>query len=81
MAQWLGLGTFTAETLGSIPGQGIEIQQAAWQSQKKKVLEMDISNACTTLQMYLMSLNLYTYLKIIKIVKFILYIFPYCFKD
>ena len=81
MFQRLRLHASTARGIGSIPGQGIEIQQAAWQSQKKKVLEMDISNACTTLQMYLMSLNLYTYLKIIKIVKFILYIFPYCFKD
>ena len=27
--QWLGLGTFTAEGLGSVPGQGTKILQAA----------------------------------------------------
>ena len=34
--QWLGLGTFTAEGLGSIPGGGTKISQAMWSSKKKK---------------------------------------------
>ena len=34
--QWLGLGAFTALALGSIPGPGTEIPQAARCSQKKK---------------------------------------------
>ena len=33
--QWLGLSTFTAKGLGSIPGQGTKILQAAWHGQKK----------------------------------------------
>ena len=38
MVQWLGLCTFTAVGLGSIPGWGTKIQQAAMHSQKKKKL-------------------------------------------
>ena len=34
--QWLGLGAFTAKSLGSIPGQGTKIQQDTWHSQSKK---------------------------------------------
>ena len=34
--QWLGLGSFTAEDLGSIPGQGTKIPQATLLGQKKK---------------------------------------------
>ena len=34
--QWLGLGAFMARGLGSIPGEGTKILQAAWQGQKKK---------------------------------------------
>ena len=38
--QWLGLCTLTAEGpgegLGSIPGQGTKIPQAAWHGQKTK---------------------------------------------
>ena len=34
--QWLGLDTFTAESVGSIPGRGTKILQAAWHGQKKK---------------------------------------------
>ena len=34
--QWLGLCTFTAEDQGSIPGQGTEIPQAVWHSQRTK---------------------------------------------
>ena len=36
MVQWLGLGTFTAMVLGSIPGQGTKIPQASQSSQKRK---------------------------------------------
>jgi len=32
--QWLGTHTFTAESLGSIPGQRTNIPQATWRSQK-----------------------------------------------
>ena len=34
--QWLGLCTLTAEGLGSIPGWGTKMPQAARHSQKKK---------------------------------------------
>ena len=34
--QWLGLHAFTAEGLGSIPGQGTKIPQAARRDEKKK---------------------------------------------
>ena len=34
--QWLGLGVFTVLALGSIPGRGTKITQAAWRGQKKK---------------------------------------------
>ena len=34
--QWLGLGAFTAEGPGSIPGQGTKILQATWHSKKTK---------------------------------------------
>ena len=34
--QWLGLGAFTAEGPGSIPGWGTKIPQAVWCRQKKK---------------------------------------------
>ena len=33
--QWLGLGTFTAEGLGSISGRRSKIPQAAWRGQKE----------------------------------------------
>ena len=36
--QWLGLGTFTAGGLSSIPGLGAKIPQSTWCSQKKKSL-------------------------------------------
>ena len=36
MVHWLGLGTFPAVSLSSIPGQGIKIPQAGRCSQKKK---------------------------------------------
>ena len=36
--QWLGLGPFTAKSIGSIPGWGAKILQAVWSSQKKKRL-------------------------------------------
>ena len=35
VVQWLGLFAFTAKDLGSIPGQGTKIPQAAWHGQKK----------------------------------------------
>ena len=39
MIQWLGLSPFTAVSLGSSPGQGIELrsQQAAQHGQKKEI--------------------------------------------
>ena len=36
VVQWLGLHIFTASGLGSIPGQGTKIPQAASHGQKKK---------------------------------------------
>ena len=36
MVQWLGLGAFTAESLGSIPGRGTKIPQATRHGQKEK---------------------------------------------
>ena len=33
--QWLDLGTFTAEGLGSMPSQGTKIPQAAWPKKKE----------------------------------------------
>ena len=36
VVQWLGLHTLTAEGLGSIPGQGTKIPQAAQQKKKKE---------------------------------------------
>ena len=36
VANWLGLGAFTAEGVGSIPGRGTKIPQAGQCSQKKK---------------------------------------------
>ena len=39
MVHWLGLGTFPAVSLSSIPGQGINIPQAGRCSQKKKKKE------------------------------------------
>ena len=38
VVQWLGLCTFTAVSLGSIPGQGTKIPQVAWHGKKKKNL-------------------------------------------
>ena len=34
MVQWLGLCTFTAKGMGSIPGLGTRILQAVWHGQK-----------------------------------------------
>ena len=36
VVQWLGLFTFNAEGMGSIPGRGTKIPQAAQQGQKRK---------------------------------------------
>ena len=36
MFQWLELGTFTAEALGSISYRGTKILQAAWHRRKRK---------------------------------------------
>ena len=36
VVQWLGLRAFTAEGLGSVPGRGTKILQAAQRGQKKK---------------------------------------------
>ena len=35
VVQWLGLCAFTAKGLGSIPGQGTKMPEAAWHGQKK----------------------------------------------
>ena len=40
--QWLGLRAFTAEGLGSIPGQGTKIPHTMWHSQKKRVYKWSI---------------------------------------
>ena len=42
VVQWLGLCTFTASGLGSIPGQGTKILQAVCQGKKKIQLSMKI---------------------------------------
>ena len=34
--QWLGLHTFIAEGLGSIPSRGTKIPQTEWHGKKKK---------------------------------------------
>ena len=36
VVQWLGLCTFTAGGVGSIPGRGTKILHAVWHSKKKK---------------------------------------------
>ena len=36
MIQWLGLCSFTAEGLGLIPGQGINVPEASQHGQKKE---------------------------------------------
>ena len=36
MGQWLGLHDFTAEGVGSVPGQGAKIRQAMRYGQKEK---------------------------------------------
>ena len=36
VVQWLGLWAFTAKAMGSIPGRGTKIPEAAWCGQKKK---------------------------------------------
>ena len=36
VVQWLGLGAFTAEGPGLIPGQGTKISQVTQHGQKKK---------------------------------------------
>ena len=36
VVQWLGLGTFTAKSLASIPDQRTKIPQAMWHSQENK---------------------------------------------
>ena len=39
--QWLGLSTFTARGLGSIPGWGAKIPQVPWHILKKKTFLVD----------------------------------------
>ena len=39
--QWLALCVLTAESPGSIPSQGIKIQQDAWCSQKQQQQQLD----------------------------------------
>ena len=47
VADWLGLGAFTAKGMGSIPGQGTKIPQAGQCSQKQQQQQkMCISKAC-----------------------------------
>ena len=36
VVKWLGLLAFTAEDMGSIPGRGTKIPQAAWYGQERK---------------------------------------------
>lgn len=38
MVQWVGIGTFTAMALGSIPGWGTKILQAAWWRHKQATI-------------------------------------------
>ena len=42
MVQWLGSCTLIAKGLGSIPGQGTKIPQAAWRSQSKQINKKEI---------------------------------------
>ena len=44
MAQWLGCCTSIAEDAGSAPGQGNKILQAAWHSQKKRIIKIKQSS-------------------------------------
>ena len=39
VVQWLGLHAFTAKDLGSIPGQGVKIPQAAKHGQEKELCD------------------------------------------
>ena len=40
VVQWLGLHAFTSKDLGSIPGQGIKILQAAKHGQDKRIVQL-----------------------------------------
>ena len=43
--QWLGLCAPTAGGMGSIPGHGTKIPQAAWRGQKKKNKEKTLQTS------------------------------------
>ena len=42
MADWLGLGAFTAKGMGSVPGQGTKIPQAGQCSQKQQQQQKNV---------------------------------------
>ena len=58
LVQWLGLCTFTAKGLGSIPGQGPNIPQAMFCGQKKKKKPTKIQKQKTGLDLAASSLLL-----------------------
>ena len=47
MTQWLRLCSFTAESVGSIPGQGTKIPQTANAAKKKREREKEKENKLT----------------------------------
>ena len=52
VVQRLGLGTFIAKGLGSIPGQGTKIPQDTWHGQKfkkKKKFQVSLKRMCILL--------------------------------
>ena len=61
--QWLGLHTFTAEGVGSIPGQGTKILQAAWCGQKIKNQNNkdEDSDGRTTSMFYVVNFNIFPF--------------------
>ena len=52
VVHWLGLSPFTAEGLGSIPGQWTKISQAAWHGQKQNKWTLFTSGAESGIQYY-----------------------------
>ena len=51
--QWLGLSTFTAGGLASIPGWGAKILQVPWHILKKKKCSWCIINECSKKDLFL----------------------------
>ena len=57
VVQWLGLHASTARDLGSIPGRGTKIPQAAWRGQKigktvRDIFPLSLSSLLTLLRLF-----------------------------